>query len=146
MKHFATRLAAPLLLALGCLMPALSQADVLSPADQDKVREVIAAQFSAFADDDADKAFSLASPGVRESVGSSGMLLAMVRGSYPMVYRPVTITYLKHPASEDGPTMQLVQLTDSEGKAWIAIFTLEKEQESWRISGCLVAENSWRAA
>lgn len=146
MKHLAIRLAAPLLLVLGFLAPTLARADILSPADQDKVREVIAAQFSAFADDDADKAFSLASPGVRESVGSSGMLLAMVRGSYPMVYRPVTITYLKHPATEDGPTLQLVQVTDSDGKAWIAIFTMEKEQESWRISGCLVAENNWRAA
>lgn len=145
MKHLAFRLAAPLLLLLGCMAP-LAQAEVISAADQDKVRAVIAAQFDAFADDDADKAFDLATPGVRESIGSSGMLLAIVRGSYPMVYRPVTITYLKHRATDDGPTLQLVQVTDGEGKAWLAIFTLEKHEDNWRISGCVVAENSWRAA
>lgn len=109
------------------------------------VRGVVAAQLQAFAEDDADSAFAAATPGVQEAIGSSGRFLAMVRGAYPMVYRPATVSFLK-PEEDAGTVLQMVSITDNADKSWIALFALERQPDaSWRISGCIVAENPWRS-
>lgn len=70
----------------------------------------------------------------------------MVRGAYPMVYRPATVSFLK-PDENDGTVLQMVNITDASDKSWIALFALERQPDaSWRMSGCVVAENRWRSA
>lgn len=146
----------PLLLGLAfAVVSAATEANAgpLSAAESEAVRDVIVAQMQAFAEDDAERAFEAATPGVREAIGSSGLFLAMVRGSYPMVYHPASMSFLKSPEADGLPgedpysVVQLVQITDDEGKSWLALYELERQTDnSWRISGCLVAENHWRAA
>jgi hypothetical protein len=117
----------------------------LSDADVQQVQAVISAQLEAFAADDADRAFDTATPQVRQAIGSSGRFLAMVRGAYPMVYRSESITF--HKAEEDeGTVLQLVEIKDRQSKSWLALFALEQQPDTtWRISGCVVAENHWRS-
>ena len=117
----------------------------LSEADSRTIQGVVTAQLEAFAEDDADRAFQTATPAVREAIGSSGRFLAMVRGAYPMVYRPASVTFHKA-EEEDGGVLQLVEITDENAKSWIALFAMERQPDSsWRISGCAVAENHWQA-
>ena len=114
-------------------------------AQAEEVRGVIVAQLQALAEDDADGAFQTATPAVREAIGSSGRFLAMVRGAYPMVYRPSSVSFHK-PESDDGTVLQMVEITDGNDKSWIALFALEQQPDNtWRISGCAVAENRWQA-
>lgn len=118
----------------------------LTEVEADAVRQVVIAQLRAFAEDDADSAFETASPGVREAIGNSGRFLAMVRGAYPMVYRPAAVAFLK-PEEDAGLVLQMVRITDGDDKSWIALFALERQPDaSWRISGCVVAANPWRSA
>lgn len=129
-------------------LPALTgtvQALPMADDEAEDVRRVLVAQFDAFADDDADRAFETATPEVRDALGSSSRFLAMVRGAYPMVYRPRAIRF--HKPEEDGDSViQLVEITDDDAKSWIALFTLERQPDrSWRISGCVVSENRWQA-
>ena len=122
-----------------------SHAGTLADADAQQVRHVIEAQLEAFAGDDADGAFETATPSVREAMGSSGRFLAMVRGAYPMVYRPGSVTFHK-PEADDGNAIQMVEITDENSKSWLALFALERQPDaSWRISGCVVAENRWKS-
>jgi hypothetical protein len=115
----------------------------LAPEQEDKVREVIFAQLAAFAIDDADRAFETATPAVREAIGSPGRFLAMVRGAYPMVYRPAAVSFHK-PDEDEGTVLQLVEIRDGNDKSWLALFALERQpDETWRISGCVVTENRW---
>lgn len=117
----------------------------LSEADTRMVQGVISAQFEAFAQDDAERAFDTATPQVRQAIGSSGRFLAMVRGAYPMVYRPATVTFYKAEI-EQGSVLQLVEIRDEDAKSWLALFALEQQPDAtWRISGCVVAENRWRS-
>jgi hypothetical protein len=117
----------------------------LEDAEISNVRNVIVAQLSALALDDADKAFETATPEVRAAIGSSNRFLAMVRGAYPMVYRPALVNFLK-PQEEDGSVLQLVEIKDGNDKSWLALFALERQpDQTWRISGCVVAENHWTA-
>jgi hypothetical protein len=121
-----------------------ANAGTLSEGEARKVQGVIVAQFEAFQADDADRAFETATPAVREAIGSSGRFLAMVRGAYPMVYRPHAVTFHKAEADE-GSVLQLVEITDDDAKSWLALFALEQQPDaSWRISGCVVAENRWQ--
>ena len=117
----------------------------LPESEANKVRSVIVAQLAAFADDDAESAFQTATPAVREAIGSSGRFLAMVRGAYPMVYRPASVTFHK-PEEDEGSVLQLVEITDTNAKSWLALFALERQPDAtWRISGCVVAENKWQS-
>ena len=117
----------------------------LAEDEVDRVREVIVAQLSALALDDADKAFETATPEVRAAIGSSNRFLAMVRGAYPMVYRPASVSFHK-PEEEDGSVLQLVEIKDGNDKSWLALFALERQPDTtWRISGCVVAVNHWQS-
>lgn len=117
----------------------------LSDSDTQKVQGVISAQLEAFAQDDAERAFDTATPEVRQAIGSSGRFLAMVRGAYPMVYRPASVTFHKAQVDQD-TVLQLVEIRDEDAKSWLALFALERQPDTtWRISGCIVAENHWRS-
>ena len=133
-------------LAFGALTTQFTaHAGPLADNEAQKVREVIVAQLEAFADDDADKAFSTATPGVRQAIGSSHRFLAMVRGAYPMVYRHTSISFLK-PEEDEGTVLQLVEITDGNEKSWLALFAMERQPDnSWAIGGCAVAENHWQS-
>lgn len=137
------------LVAIAATAASLSMRAGASPLDETDaraVRLVVTTQLQAFADDDADSAFATATPGVREAIGNPLRFLAMVRGAYPMVYRPATVAFLK-PEEDEGTVLQMVTITDGDDKSWIALFALERQPDaSWRISGCVVAENPWRSA
>lgn len=145
MKLFYSRVALFLAFAIAAA-PLTAGAVVLSAIDEGAVRQVIVGQLQAFADDDADSAFAFATPGVRAAIGESGRFLAMVRGAYPMVYRPASVAFLK-PEETSGKVMQLLQITDHHDKSWLVVFAMERQPDaSWRISACMVTENRWRSA
>jgi len=145
MKPALSRLLVSIALACAASLPPAASAGPVGDDDARSIRAVIAAQFEAFAQDDAERAFQTATPAVREAIGSPGMFLALVRGAYPMVYHPSTVTFHK-PEEDRGTVMQLVEITDDDAKSWIALFAMERQPDaSWRISGCAVAENPWRA-
>ncbi|MES2412211.1 MAG: DUF4864 domain-containing protein [Pseudomonadota bacterium] len=126
------------------VMPA--QAQALSAADSKNIRAVVEGQLAAFAKDDAKKAWSFAAPNVREAVGSAPDFLTMVKRDYPVVYRPASVAFL-NTEGKDGDAMQRVQMMDTSGNSWLAVYSLERQKDkSWRITGCVVVENKGRMA
>jgi len=122
------------------LAPLLASAqDAMPPGDAQAIRGVIQAQLDAFRDDDAARAFSLATPGIRATFGSAENFLAMVRDSYPVVYRPKSVAF-EAPRLIDGLVLQPVRLTDAGGHAWMAIYPMQRQPDgSWRTNGCQIA-------
>ena len=146
MRAIFTRVFSATVLVFAAVTALPVRAEPVPDSDAEKIQAVIVAQLAAFADDDADGAFQTATPAVREAIGASGLFLALVRGAYPMVYRPASVTFHK-PQQDAGSVLQLVEITDTESKSWFALFALEKQPDaSWRISGCVVRENRWRPA
>jgi hypothetical protein len=136
------------LLAPALLSPLLSgvarAADALARADARQVRAVVEAQLDAFARDDAARAFSYAAPSIRSMFGDAERFMAMVRRSYPVVYRPASVAFLVAEADGD-EVVQPVHFTDAQGTLWLAVYHLERQPDgSWRISGCVVAPSSGR--
>ena len=142
----AHRVFAGLLFAasLAGLLPAAAAAEPVSAADTQAVRAVVEAQLAAFAADDGQRAFSYAAPSIRAMFGTPERFMAMVRGSYPVVYRPSAVVFL-HPARVQGQLVQGVHLTDASGALWLAVYSLERQaDDSWRISGCTVQPSAGR--
>jgi hypothetical protein len=133
----ARALAAPLLAALLAFAPFFAAAQhAVAPEDARAVRAVIEAQIEAFQRDDAAQAFSLATPGIRERFGDAATFLDMVRQSYSVVYRPQSVNF-EAPQVVDGELVQPVHLTDEQGRAWIAIYPMQRQPDgSWRTNGC----------
>lgn len=138
--RYDSAMAAILRTFLLALVPLIASAQgAVSPADAKAVRAVIEAQLDAFRRDDAARAFSLATPGIRETFGSAENFLAMVRASYAVVYRPKSVLF-ETPQLIDGELLQPVRLTDAEGRGWIAIYPMQRQPDgSWRTNGCQLA-------
>ena len=125
--------------ALLLLFPLVAAAQGVAPEDARAVREVIQAQLDAFQKDDAAKAFSLATPGIRQTFGDADTFLEMVKRSYAVVYRPRSVQF-EEPMLMDGQLVQPVRMTDAEGRAWIALYPMQKQPDgSWRTNGCQLA-------
>lgn len=139
------RLFAPLLLSLTLQTVPMAQAEPIQPQDAQAVQAVIRAQLAALADEDADRAFDAATPALRDAVGSAPLFMALMRGSYPMVFHPRTLSFM--PPEADGDTvLQLATLRDAQDRAWLLLFALEKQPDhSWRIAGCLASETGWKS-
>ncbi len=115
------------------------------PSQTPSERQVIATvqgQLQAFANDDAEKAFSFAAPNIRSMMVTADNFMEMVRNHYAVVYRPTDVVFLK-PKVKGNEAALGVQMTDSEGNDWIAVYTLQRQKnKAWRITGCKVAEAS----
>jgi hypothetical protein len=125
-----------LLASAGFAGVAPAQEPQVPEADAKAIEAVIRAQLAAFARDDAGKAFSYASPGIRQMFGKPETFLAMVRTGYPVVYRPAAVAFLK-PSGGGADAIQPVRMTDAEGTLWIAIYLMQRQADgSWLTNGC----------
>ena len=130
--------------ALQFLMPV--QAEMLPAKDEKAVQAVVQSQLAAFEADDATKAFSYAAPELRKAIGSPAAFMAMVKNSYPVVYRPASVSFLKAEGAGNEAVLK-VQMMDASGTSYLALYSLQRQKDkAWRISGCKVVENKGRMA
>ena len=136
MTHYRSRI---LLVLFAFLLAGvrLAAAEEFTPAEVGAMRKTIEGQLDAFRRDDGVKAFSYASPSIQERFGTPQQFLQMVRQQYSAVYRPAAIAFLK-PRSDGGIVVYPVQLTDQEGRVWMALYAMQLHGKVWKISGCQV--------
>ena len=109
------------------------------------IQEVIRHQLEAFRADDAPSAYGDAAPSIRRMFPTSEIFIDMVRRGYPPVYRPRAYAFGETKDGSSGPT-QSVRITDAEGTDWLAVYTMERQEDgSWRISGCVLIKDESRS-
>lgn len=125
-----------IILALAVLLlPASFAAAEPSAADREAIRSVIEQQLNAFQRDDANEAFSYASPTIKQKFGDPANFMEMVREGYETVYRPGAVEFRKL-GMVHGRLAQRVFMTGPDGRAMIAFYFMEKQEDgSWRIDG-----------
>lgn len=103
-------------------------------AQQEPIREVIEAQIEAFEADDFATAFTFASPSIQAMFGNPQNFGAMVKGGYPMVWRPDDLRFL---ALEErgGRLFQDVMVRDLEGALHILEYQMIESEDGWKING-----------
>ena len=133
---------------VACLwLGAAGAADTTLPgAEWQAVQHVIAAQRTAIVARDADKAFSYASPRIRQQFGDAATFLSMVDAAYAPLASARYVEFLEG-AVIDGLVVQPLRLIDADNTVRVALYTMERQRDgSWRIAGCQIAPSTVRAA
>jgi hypothetical protein len=78
--------------------------------------------------------------------GTAAQFIRMVRGAYPVVYRPAAVLFLKPELAQD-ELVQPVHMTDQSGATWLALYRLQRQDDkSWRIGGCVLVPRAGKTA
>jgi len=117
-----------------------------SEADWESIRAVITSQLDAFKRDDADAAFSFASPAIQKQFHTPSEFMRMVRTGYGAVYRPGTVRFLEHFVLSEQPVQPLEIVTPDE-LVVIAFYIMERQPDgTWKIAGCALGASTARSA
>ncbi|MGJ3253602.1 MAG: DUF4864 domain-containing protein [Elainellaceae cyanobacterium] len=113
----------------------------LTDTDRTAIRAVIERQLQAFQADDANTAFSFASPGIpgiQSQFGSPEQFMEMVKSSYLPVYRPRSVMF-EGIINIEGRLAQRVIVMGADGSLMSAYYMMEKQpDDGWRINGCIL--------
>ena len=97
---------------------------------------MIRAQDEAISRDDAAAAYSYAAPVIKQVFTKPEIFMAMVRQGYAPLYKPKSFEFGEARPFDNG-IAQVVYITDADGAAWEALYTLEKQPDgSLKITGC----------
>lgn len=106
--------------------------------DKIAIRQIIEKQIKAFQRDDAIGAFAIASAAIQEQFVTPDNFMAMVRESYPAVYRPRSVMFRGFTTIDYYPA-QIVILMDENGDLVQAVYIMQQHKDhSWRIHGCFL--------
>ncbi|MGM0768304.1 MAG: DUF4864 domain-containing protein [Pseudomonadota bacterium] len=101
------------------------------------IRDTILQQIEAFANDDDEAAWRIASDGIKRRFGSSEVFLNMVKHAYPAVHRASTIEFVRRVPHDDFE-IQVVRLEGPDGKRWDAYYRMVLIDGLWKIAGVQV--------
>ncbi len=128
------------------LAPVLAAAtQPASDSDRAAIRRTIESQLEAFQRDDEAAAFAIASPMIQALFGTPAAFMAMVRTGYPPVHRPRSVDFTDL-VEEDGRLVQKVELIGPDGRPALALYTMLRTPEGWRIDGCMLVASERPAA
>ena len=106
--------------------------------DRSAIRQTIAGQIEAFKANDADLAFSFATPVIQNRFGDASRFVAMVKRGYMPVYRPRQFEFTDLLDVRGKPTQRLVVI-GPDNDVFSAYYLMERQPDgSWRISGCIL--------
>ncbi|WP_117191149.1 DUF4864 domain-containing protein [Rhizobium terrae] len=105
---------------------------------------VIASQIAALRHDDAEKAYSFASPGIRSLYPNKDQFLAMVRKAYEPVYHAGNYAFGRSKTIGGGEVvLQEVMISAKEGKDWTAIYEMRlMDDGSYKVNSVRMIRNT----
>lgn len=127
-----------------CFVMAIGLAGSAAAQNVD-IEATILAQIEAFKADDFAEAFTYASPGIQGIFGTPENFGRMVRGGYPMVWRPSELTYLEL-REIAGRLWQKVEIVDAEGRVHLLDYQMINSENGWKINGVQLLESNELAA
>jgi hypothetical protein len=136
----AATLAAMGLLALFA-WPASLSAQAVGEAEAREFQRIITSQLDAFNADDGAAAYAFAAPAIKRLFPTPEIFMSMVRRGYPPVYRRQSYSFGEAGLDISGAPVQTVTIVDLDGKAWTAVYTMERQPDgTWKIIGCRLVE------
>jgi hypothetical protein len=113
----------------------------MQPAGSVEARAIIERQLDAFKRNDADSAFALASPGLKETYSNPHNFMESVRsGETPFFKRRMTEYHDFVAAGDDAA--QSVVLVDDDSYVWTVVYKLSRQPDgSWLIDGVVLVKS-----
>ncbi|WEX87072.1 DUF4864 domain-containing protein [Sinorhizobium garamanticum] len=129
------------LLAL-CLTLLIGPGSALADEPVETVQSIIRAQIKAFLEDDADTAYSFASPAIRTKFPDKIIFFDMVKRSYQHLYRPGNFAFGRSKVVGE-EVFQEVLISGSDGKDWTAIYDLVHQPDgTYKINGVMMLQTA----
>ena len=116
----------------------LSKAENIIEQDLFETENIIKNQIQAFIDKDAEEAFSYASPVIKLRFGNPDNFMSMVKNYYEPVYNPKQYYFIDAKYFE-GSVYHKLQIVSQSNLSYLATYSLVKNDNEWKISGCSVS-------
>lgn len=124
---------------LAALLPLRAQS--VSDAEAAEFQRIITSQLNAFSADDGVAAYGFAAPNIQRLFPTPEVFMSMVQKGYAPVYRRQSYAFGRIGNEMGGQPTQHVTIIDANGKAWTALYAMERQPDgSWKISGCSLVE------
>ena len=115
----------------------LSKADVSLKNELTKTQDIIESQIQAFQNKNAELAYSFASPMIKLRFNNPQEFMSMVKSYYEPVYNPKQYYFIDSKYFE-GSIYHQLQIISQSNTSYLATYSLIKDENEWKISGCSV--------
>jgi hypothetical protein len=129
-------------IALGMVAQLAAATAACAEEPVDTARTIIREQITAFLQDDAETAYSFASPAIRGKFPDKESFFEMVKRGYQPVYRPGNFAFGRSKVVGD-QVLQEVLISAPDGKDWTAVYELVKQPDgSYKINGVMILQSA----
>ena len=119
------------------IISGLSKADVSLKNELTKTQDIIESQIQAFQNKNAELAYSFASPMIKLKFNNPQEFMSMVKSYYEPVYNPKQYYFIDSKYFE-GSIYHQLQIISQSNTSYLATYSLIKDENEWKISGCSV--------
>ena len=119
------------------ILSGLSKADVSVKKDLTMTQNIIESQIQAFQNKNAELAYSFASPMIKLRFNNPQEFMNMVKSFYEPVYNPKQYYFIDSKYFE-GSIYHQLQIISQSNMSYLATYSLIKDENEWKISGCSV--------
>ena len=119
------------------IISGLSKADVSLKNELTKTQDIIESQIQAFQNKNAELAYSFASPTIKLRFNNPQEFMSMVKSYYEPVYNPKQYYFIDSKYFE-GSIYHQLQIISQSNMSYLATYSLIKNENEWKISGCSV--------
>ena len=119
------------------ILSGLSKADSSINKDLTMTQDIIESQIQAFQSKNAELAYSYASPMIKLRFNNPQEFMSMVKNFYEPVYNPKQYYFIDSKIFE-GSIYHQLQIISQSNISYLATYSLIKDENEWKISGCSV--------
>ena len=119
------------------IISGLSKADVSLKNELTRTQDIIESQIQAFQNKNAELAYSFASPMIKLRFNNPQEFMSMVKSYYEPVYNPKQYYFIDSKYFE-GSIYHQLQIISQSNMSYLATYSLIKDEDEWKISGCSV--------
>ena len=119
------------------ILSGLSKADISIKDELTMTQDIIESQIQAFQNKNAELAYSYASPMIKLRFNNPQEFMSMVKSFYEPVYNPKQYYFIDSKYFE-GSIYHQLQIISQSNMSYLATYSLIKDENEWKISGCSV--------
>ena len=119
------------------ILSGLSKADNSMKNELTMTQDIIESQIQAFQNKNAELAYSFASPMIKLRFNNPQDFMSMVKSFYEPVYNPKQYYFINSKYFE-GSIYHQLQIISQSNMSYLATYSLIRDENEWKISGCSV--------
>jgi hypothetical protein len=119
------------------ILSGLSKADDSMKNELTITQDIIESQIQAFQNKNAELAYSFASPMIKLRFNNPQEFMSIVKSFYEPVYNPKQYYFINSKYFE-GSIYHQLQIISQSNTSYLATYSLIRDENEWKISGCSV--------